>query len=39
MLHRDEALSEDAYHTVESVMCKRVHLANPTTGEVAGEDE
>ena len=35
----EEATGEDAYHAVECVVCKRVHLVNPRTGEVAGEDE
>jgi len=30
---------EDAYEAVTCVMCRRVHLVNPATGKVIGEDD
>jgi hypothetical protein len=36
-----EQTSGDAssYETVTCLMCKRVHLVNPATGEVLGQDD
>jgi hypothetical protein len=31
--------NDNAYEAVTCVMCARVHLVNPKTGKVAGEDE
>jgi hypothetical protein len=30
---------EDTYEAVTCVMCKRVHLVNPSTGKVIGQDQ
>ena len=30
---------DDAYETVTCLACQRVHLVNPATGKVMGEDE
>jgi len=30
---------EDAYEAVTCVICRRVHLVNPATGKVLGEDD
>jgi hypothetical protein len=36
-----EETSEDSesYHAITCIACQRVHLVNPTTGKVVGEDE
>jgi len=34
----EEVLDDDAFEPVKCVLCQRVHLVNPSTGEVAGED-
>lgn len=30
---------EDTYETVTCLMCRQVHLVNPFTGKVLGEDD
>jgi hypothetical protein len=36
----DEAPSDgDAYETISCLACRRVHLVNPTTGKLLGEEE
>lgn len=34
----EEVSDDDAFEPVKCVLCQRVHLVNPSTGEVAGED-
>jgi hypothetical protein len=34
----EEVSDDDAFEPVKCIICRRVHLVNPTTGEVAGED-
>ena len=31
--------NEETYHPVTCVMCRRVHLVNPFTGKVLGEEQ
>ena len=41
-LRPDEAPDDDAagsYLSIECLACRRIHLVNPATGEVAGADE
>jgi hypothetical protein len=35
----EEAPGQGVYHPIECLACKRVHLVNPATGEVAGESD
>jgi len=34
-----EDVDERAHHPVTCLACRRVHLVNPATGKVAGEDD
>jgi ribosomal protein S27E len=35
----EQTSDDDSYEVLTCSMCSRVHLVNPTTGKVMGEDE
>ena len=39
MAEEDRSDDPEDYQTVTCLACKQVHLVNPTTGQVLGEDE
>ncbi len=35
----EEVSADDTYESVTCVMCQQVHLVNPATGKILGEDD